>query len=75
MSNTSIIMMKNNQENVDLDKGTESAFTNTKPAFEFQLIEKPGLSFFASDKMPEMDKLGAQRQLLSKPMFLNIFQW
>ena len=79
MSNTSIIMMKDNKgivgnhgESVDGVDGVDGG--TVKPGFEFQIIDKPEIGFFDSDKMLELEAIDKTKHS-SRPVYLNIFQW
>lgn len=76
MSNTAIIMMKhNNKDDSKIDSQLDGTNMNTgKPAFEFQLIKRPGTSLLESDERSEMEKT-LPKQQFSGPTYLNIFQW
>ena len=75
MGNTAIIMMKHNKE-TEANHGESEADVDgvdggtVRPGFEFQIIDKPGIGFFESDKLLELETNHAPR-----PLNLNIFQW
>ena len=76
MDNTAIIMMKHDhQSDHPLVSGDgANVGDNVRPAFEFQVIDKPTLSFFETSDMAGTDSIKVSNQV-SRPMHLNIFQW
>ena len=45
-----------------------------RPGFEFQIIDKPGIGFFESDQLLELEAID-KRNHSPRPVYLNIFQW
>ena len=76
MDNTAILMMKHNHQSDPPFISEEGANGggNARPAFEFQVIDKPTLSFFETSDMAGTDSIKVSNQV-SRPMHLNIFQW
>ena len=76
MSNTAIIMMKNNNKDIPkIDSESEGIDINTgKPSFEFQLIKRPGINYLKPDGGSELEKT-MEAQQSWRPSNLNIFQW
>ena len=76
MDNTAIIMMKNDHQSdhplVSVDGANVG--DNVRPAFEFQVIDKPTLGFFETSNVAGMNSIKVSNHL-SRPKHLNIFQW
>ena len=84
-SNTAIIMAKHpshTDDHPEMTSGHGNANTDTKPSFEFQLIDKPELSLFEGGGMTMIFRPStAQMEVLAnsikptRPINLNIVQW
>ena len=76
MDNTAIIMMNHDHEsdNPLVSGDGANVGDNVRPAFEFQVIDKPTVGFFETSNMPDMNSIKVSNHL-SRPKHLNIFQW
>ena len=76
MDNTAILMMKHNHQSDPpfISEEGVNGGGNARPAFEFQVIDKPTLSFFETSDMASTDSIKVSNQVY-RPMHLNIFQW
>lgn len=83
-NNTAIIMTKHasDSNNQIESEGEQNEAPNTRPSFEFQIIDKPALSLFEPHGMTmifrpsktEMEALAGGKNP-ARPSYLNIFQW
>ena len=76
MNNTAIIMMKHNHpSDAPLISGNGvNEDDNLRPAFEFQVIDKPTFGFVETSNIAGIDTVKTSNHL-SRPQHLSIFQW
>ena len=76
MDNMAIIMMKHNHESDPplISGNGANGGDNLRPAFEFQVIDKPKFGFVETSEMDGIDTIKLSNHP-SRPQHLNIFQW